>query len=663
MKAAGLAPSLAPLALPSLALPSLALAHLVLASSGLAQSSGAAAAPRIVSIAAGQHTSYAVDDTGHVWSWGLYSEWIDGRASGPSLVPTQVPEIDDALSVHASFLTACVTRRAHPVTCWRSSSAREELAAPFPTRVDQLEVGGDATCARTGTSVRCVGTGTDPSRFASARDVAFLEVAMREMFAVTRTGRLLCTGGGTYDPCLRGRDDDDAPIATVRMPRPVVRIATSGVNHCATLSDGEVRCWGRDVTAYDETQGWHQVPPRPFAALTGAEQIVITDRTACARTATGRVTCVVLHEEATSYVPLESGAAELAAGDEHVCARTTEGAVRCWGRGVYGEIGDGTGQARPAAARVATNVAQLFVTPEGVFTVDREGHGVRLHDPDDTRSTPLTFALPRGARGLWLPRVGVLPLDANGHVVWPSGDAIPYAAYEARQRFPDADRLYAMGELTCGFTSGTLRCSGLAGLHADDSFHTLRPEEPVFTEVSELSVSMMSGFLCARDRSGTVRCLGGLANGGNIHSDVIEIPWLRGASTFVAGHHAICGVVGGALRCGGLWRIDPSTPVPGTSDVVEVALGEQHGCARTRRGEVLCFGQNESGQLGAGDLRAHDGAVRVAGVSGAVAVGCAGASSCALLGNGDVMCWGDDTNGRIGLPDVTDRHTPATVRF
>ncbi|MBN8614403.1 MAG: hypothetical protein J0L92_27630 [Deltaproteobacteria bacterium] len=630
-----------------------------LAPMALAQATSTA---RIVSIAAGQNTSYAVDDAGHVWSWGLYSAWIDARAEGASLVPARVPGIDDAVSVSASFLSVCVVRRSHPVTCWRSSSEQRELAPPFPAQLDQLEVGGDATCARTGTSVRCVGTGTDPTRFAAARDVAFLEVTMREMFAVTRDGRLLCTGAGVYDPCLRGREDDDAPIVPIRMPSSVARIATSGVNHCATLVSGEVRCWGRDVTAYDEAQSWHRVPPRAYPALAQAEEIVITDRTACARSSDGRVTCVPLNDGATSYVPLASGAMQLAAGYEHVCARTSEGGVACWGRGVYGEIGDGTGQAHPTATRVATDIAQLFVTSEGVYTIDRRGHGTRLRDPESPRAEVASFELPHGARAIFLPRVGVLPLDARGRVTWPTRDAIPYTAYEARERFPDADRLYAMGELTCGFTDATLRCSGLAGLRRDETFHSVRPDQPIFTDVTELSAST-SGFVCARDRSGVVRCLGGLASGGNVYSDVIEIPWLRGATSIAAGHHAVCGIVGGSLHCGGLFGIDPTQPVPGTSDVVEVALGERHGCARSRSGEVFCFGNDDSGQLGAGDLRPREGAVRVAGVSGAVAIGCADASSCALLGSGEVLCWGDDTGGRIGLPDVADRRTAAAARF
>ncbi|MBX7195360.1 MAG: hypothetical protein K1X94_25115 [Sandaracinaceae bacterium] len=631
------------------------------ASPASAQSPGAAA-PHIVSIAAAQNTSYAVDDTGHAWAWGLNSTWVGDRADGPSLVPVRVPDIDDATSVSASHLRVCVTRRAHPVTCWHSSSSRVELAPPFPAHVDQLEVGGDATCARVGTTVRCVGDGTDPARFASARDVVFLEVTMREMFAVTRTGRLLCTGAGTYDPCLRGRDDDDAPIVTVRMPAAVARIATSGVNHCATLVSGEVRCWGRDVTAYSDDEGWHQVAPQPFAALAHAEEIVITDRRACGRSAAGRVTCVTLHQEAEPYVPMESGAVQLAAGYEHVCARTTEGGVRCWGRGVYGELGDGTGQAHPSPTRVGTDVAQVFVTPEGVFTVDRAGHGTRLRDATDSRAALDSFELPRGARGLWLPRIGVLPLDAAGHVVWPAREAIPYGAYEARERFPDADRLYVMAEMSCGLRAGTLRCSGLAGMHRDETFHHVRPEEPVFTDVAELAVSSI-GFVCARDRSGVVRCLGGLEGGGNVYSDVIEVPWLRGASGLAAGRHAVCGLVGGALHCGGLYGIDPSAPVPGTSDVVEVSLGEQHGCARTRSGEVFCFGRNESGQLGVGDLAPREGAVRVPGVQGAIAIGCAAVSTCALLGSGELLCWGDDTGGRIGLPDVADRVSASNVRF
>ena len=46
--------------------------------------------------------------------------------------------------------------------------------------------------------------------------------------------------------------------------------------------------------------------------------------------------------------------------------------------------------------------------------------------------------------------------------------------------------------------------------------------------------------------------------------------------------------------------------VPALTGVVQLALHGDHTCARTRRGEVLCWGSNGNGQLGPLALGAND---------------------------------------------------------
>jgi len=41
-------------------------------------------------------------------------------------------------------------------------------------------------------------------------------------------------------------------------------------------------------------------------------------------------------------VPVLTGVVELSAGGGHTCARQGDGTVRCWGRNLFGQLGDWT---------------------------------------------------------------------------------------------------------------------------------------------------------------------------------------------------------------------------------------------------------------------------------------------------------------------------------
>ena len=90
------------------------------------------------------------------------------------------------------------------------------------------------------------------------------------------------------------------------------------------------------------------------------------------------------------------------------------------------------------------------------------------------------------------------------------------------------------------------------------------------------------------------------------------------------------------------------------SEVMDLALGGGHSCARLRTGLVRCWGNNEYGQLGLGHSEpVADGApYRNAVIDlGAPAVALAAGSdhSCALVDGGAVHCWGRNDSGQLGL--------------
>jgi len=91
------------------------------------------------------------------------------------------------------------------------------------------------------------------------------------------------------------------------------------------------------------------------------------------------------------------------------------------------------------------------------------------------------------------------------------------------------------------------------------------------------------------------------------------------------------------------------TPVIDVTNAVEVAAGPYHSCARTRAGEVWCWGANNGGQLGLGTVTGLGvPPTKVPGVNDATAIAVGFAHTCAVRANGVVWCWGLNAHGQIG---------------
>lgn len=94
---------------------------------------------------------------------------------------------------------------------------------------------------------------------------------------------------------------------------------------CATVSDGTVRCWGRNnYGQLGDGNSTNSATPVTVSGLTGVDGIF--------------------------------------AGEDHTCATVSGGTVRCWGRGSnYGQLGDGnsTDSATPVTVPSLSNVTAI----------------------------------------------------------------------------------------------------------------------------------------------------------------------------------------------------------------------------------------------------------------------------------------------------------------
>jgi alpha-tubulin suppressor-like RCC1 family protein len=92
------------------------------------------------------------------------------------------------------------------------------------------------------------------------------------------------------------------------------------------------------------------------------------------------------------------------------------------------------------------------------------------------------------------------------------------------------------------------------------------------------------------------------------------------------------------------------TVVQGVSGAVQLALGIQFSCALLATGQVKCWGLDDLGQLGIGTANQNPNAspVTVSGLSDATGIGAGLAHVCVSRKNGNVMCWGQNDQGQLG---------------
>jgi alpha-tubulin suppressor-like RCC1 family protein len=350
-------------------------------------------------------------------------------------------------------------------------------------------------------------------------------------------------------------------------------------------------------------------------------------------------------------------AVQISAGFEHTCAVTRAGAAYCWGRNTYGQLGDGTIDAR--------------LTPTPVVGLSS---GVASISAGHSHTCAVTTA---GAAYCW-------GLNGNGQL----GDG---TTTRRSTPTPVVGLSSGVASISAGFshtcaltTSGAVLCWGHNSYgELGDGTTTYRltpmPVVGLSSGVASISVRVHAQHTCAVTTAGAAYCWGsnyyGQLGDGTKTNRLTPTPVVglsSGVASISAGGNNTCAVTtAGAAYCWGLNgsgqlgdgtktnRLTP-TPVVGlSSGVASISAVHLHTCAVTTAGAAYCWGHNSYGEVGDGTTTARSTPTPVAGLSSGVASISAGNKhTCALTTAGAVYCWGGNGTGQLGDGTTTQRYTP-----
>jgi WD40 repeat protein len=240
---------------------------------------------------------------------------------------------------------------------------------------------------------------------------------------------------------------------------------------------------------------------------------------------------------------------------------------------------------------------------------------------------------------------------------------------------------------TCAITEpGGVKCWGENDFGQLGDGTTTNRNSPV--DVSGLTggiaaISAGRAHTCALTAGGGVKCWGEnehgeLGNSSTVDSAVpVDVNGLTGGATAIAaGDDHTCAVTtSGGVKCWGVnesgqlgdgTTTNSSTPVDVTEiiDAVKnVVAGGSHTCALTVPGGVLCWGNNEHGQLGDGKgVKNRSVPADVVGLKeGVSSLSANGGHTCALMTNSGVKCWGDNNHGQLGDGTTANRFVPVDL--
>jgi alpha-tubulin suppressor-like RCC1 family protein len=667
-----------------------------------------------------------------------------GGAAGGQAGSSGDPEL--ITQIAAGGAMTCALSQKGTARCWGSAFAGQlgngtfDGAIPRPVLVlrdadgnplegvRQLALGGSHACALLDEgTVRCwgdnnygqLGSGVSGGRFATpvpVRDfggaplggVRQIALGREHGCALLTTGGLRCWGSNAskqLGDTLTGVSSTPIGVSGGGVGDNVRQVALGATHTCALLTDATVRCWGENTFGQaggDAPEASATPAPVRDAAgttLADVEQIALGAEHSCARLRDGRARCWGLQSAgqlgngppqtgSTSLAEavVDAGGAELGglqdlrAGGSHTCARLADGTARCWGDNFDGQLGRGTqGGSSPVplspkdeSSRELGDVRQLALGKAHACALLGDG-SLRCWGDNDAGQ------LGNGVAGLAFPAPaqvgGPAPLGSVREVALGGGHVCARLSVGALRCWGNNDA----GQLGNGSSGGAfplpLPVKNSGGTDLGD--------------VQQLALGYL--HTCALFNDGLAACWGhnldGQLGAGDSLSSALPKTVRNATNTGYLGtmqqlalgdNHTCARLADGTVACWGrnVFKqlgndaAGESSPLPvavsGLGGVQQIAAGSSHTCARLADGTARCWGYNFNGQLG--DGTSADAAVPVTVVDAAGAplggireIALGSSHSCVVLADATVRCWGDDSAGQLGDGSPGGAIGPPTV--
>jgi hypothetical protein len=414
----------------------------------------------------------------------------------------------------------------------------------------------------------------------------------------------------TYSPELNQvnltNDRDAFSVANLKycekpeLPKEVQQIVAGGFHTCALMIDGNVKCWGRNNMG---------------------------------QLGYGHMNSVGDDESLESIDPISLGgvAVELSAGIQHTCALLDDGSVKCWGDNSRGQLGLGN-----------TDLIGDNEVPSDISAIDFGVSNKVKHIYSGTKYNCALFDNKKIK--CWGENTrGQLGLGHINHIG--DDEAVSSVGYVSVGSNVIQMDISTISQHTCAvLESGDLKCWGfnskgqLGYGHTnnlgDDEVPSAIPVVPFGASI--LQVATGSNHTCAVADGQSFRCWGNNNNGqiGLGINDIIGDDEAADSAAYL------------------------NTGSNGTQLAV---TGNNHTCTVSTDNDVYCFGLNSKGQLGLGHTNKIGDDESINGVSQvnlgvAVSQVTAGTNhTCALTKDeGKVICWGQNNYGQLGYGNTND---------